>query len=99
MGRPQMRGKRREGAGNDPRIRAEEMRRQCDSWNTMHPVGSDVLLHRDNGETQRTRTRSEAYICESGYPVIFLEGVSGYYLLKRVERAYGPAQTVAAPHD
>lgn len=94
-----MRGKRREGAGNDPRIRAEEMQRQCDSWNAMHPVGSDVDLHRDSGEVTRTRTRSEAYVCDSGYPVIFLEGVSGYYLLKRVERAYGSAPTVGASHS
>jgi hypothetical protein len=86
MSRPQPRMKRRVGAGNDPRIRAEEAQRMCDSWNSLHPVGSPVILHRDNGDTQRTSTRSEAYVCESGYPVIFLDGVSGYYLLKRVER-------------
>lgn len=56
----------------------------CDAWNTAHPVGTAVVLKRDNGVSMDTKTRSEAYVCEAGYPVIFLEGVSGYYLLDRV---------------
>lgn len=69
----------------DPKARAAEMQRQCDSWNAMHPVGTSVLLTRDNGITEATHTTSEAYVCESGYPVIFMKGVRGYYLLARVE--------------
>lgn len=58
----------------------------CDRWNAENPVGSDVVLTKDSGEQVATKTRSEAYVCDAGYPVIFLEGVSGYYLLERVVR-------------
>lgn len=57
---------------------------ECDAWNSTHIVGEEVIVARDNGEKQRTTTRSEAYVCDSGYAVIFLEGVRGYYLLNRV---------------
>lgn len=66
---------------------AIEMTRQCVAWNNATPMGSDVIVTKDSGEEVRTKTRGEAYVCESGYPVIFLEGISGYYLLDRVRRA------------
>jgi 16S rRNA C1402 (ribose-2'-O) methylase RsmI len=56
----------------------------CAEWNTKNPVGTSVTLKRDNGQTFETKTRSAAYVSDAGYPVIFLEGVSGYYLLDRV---------------
>lgn len=59
-------------------------RKTCDAWNAANPIGTPVALKRDNGHTLNTKTRSEAYVCEAGYPVIFVEGVSGYYLLDRV---------------
>lgn len=71
----------------DPKAQAAEMQRQCDSWNAMHPVGIDVMVARDNGEQHCGKTRSEAYVSNSGDPVIFVTGISGYYLLSRVERA------------
>jgi hypothetical protein len=58
----------------------------CNKWNDRCPVGTDVNLTRDSGSVEATTTTSEAYVCESGYPVIFLKGVRGYYLLSRVER-------------
>ena len=57
---------------------------QVENWNLKHPVGTAVMLQKDSGDVIRTTTRSEAYICDSGYPVIFLTKVSGYYLLDRV---------------
>lgn len=62
-------------------------RRQCDEWNAAHPVGTAVVLTKDGGEVVNTKTRSEAYICDAGYAVLFLEGVTGYYLLDRVRPA------------
>jgi len=59
---------------------------QCDRWNADNPEGTEVTLERDNGTIQHTKTRSAAYVCNSGYAVIFLEGVSGYYILERVKR-------------
>lgn len=66
---------------------------ECDEWNK-NPVGTEVTLERDNGQIEHTRTRSEAYVCDSGYAVIFLENVSGYYLLGRVHKK-GLPPTVA----
>lgn len=67
------------------RIRAQK---ECDDWNREHPTPADVVLCRDNDVTPfPTRTRSDAYVCEAGYPVIFLDNVRGYYLLERVSPA------------
>lgn len=60
--------------------------RKCQEWNERNPVGIAVNLQRDDGAVQQTKTRSEAYVCDAGYPVIFLEGVRGYYMLHRVTR-------------
>lgn len=60
---------------------------QCEKWNEENPEGTPVTLKRDNGVIEHTVTRSYAYVCESGYAVIFLKGIIGYYLLDRVERA------------
>lgn len=63
-----------------------KMQRICIDWNKANPVGCNVILSKDSGEQLPTKTRSEAYVCDSGYPVIFLEGIRGYYLLDRVKR-------------
>jgi hypothetical protein len=57
---------------------------QCAEWNRLNPMGSEVIVTKDSGEEVRTKTRGEAYMSNSGHPVIFLEGISGYYLLDRV---------------
>lgn len=64
-----------------------QMMADCVAWNNANPIGSDVVLKKDSGDEIRTKTRGEAYMCNAGYPVIFLEGVSGYYLLDRVRPA------------
>lgn len=73
------------GTSQDGRKKLKHQR-TCDDWNAAQPIGSPVWLTKDSGERVQTKTRSEAYICDAGYPVIFLEGVSGYYLLDRVTR-------------
>lgn len=57
---------------------------EVENWNLKHQVGTPVRLRKDLS-TIETTTRSEAYICASGHAVIFLEGVSGYYGLDRVD--------------
>ena len=64
----------------------QRAQKRCDEWNAANPVGTPVNLQRDDGAVQLAKTRSEAYVCESGYAVIFLEGVRGYYMLNRVSR-------------
>jgi hypothetical protein len=55
---------------------------RVENWNLKYPVGTLVKLKHDDGTTHITKTRSEAYICNAGYPVCFFENVSGYYLLE-----------------
>ncbi len=57
---------------------------QCDEWNVAHAIGTSVRVRRDNGDVTATRTRSEAYLLSGHTPVIFLDGISGAYLLDRV---------------
>ena len=47
--------------------------------------GTPVVVRKDSGALYSGETRSEAYICDSGHPVIFVTGISGYYLLDRVQ--------------
>lgn len=65
---------------------------RCQQWNARVPTGTAVALTRDNGIVEQTKTRGEAFVCNAGYPVIFLEGVRGYYLLDRVKvrTVFGP---------
>lgn len=58
---------------------------EVENWNLKHPVGTAVTLRLDSGVDKITKTRSEAYVCDAGYPVAFFEDVSGYYLLERAE--------------
>lgn len=63
------------------------LQKQCDDWNAINPVGCDVELRRDFDEkTTRTKTRSEAQILSGHTAVIWLEGISGCYMLDRVKR-------------
>jgi len=54
-------------------------------WNRAVTVGSWVLVSRDDGSIEERRTRSDAWLFDSGkgLPVIILEGISGCYLLDR----------------
>lgn len=56
---------------------------EAENWNFKYPVGTLVKVSMDDGTTRITKTRSEAYVCDAGYPVAFFEGISGYYLLDR----------------
>lgn len=70
--------------------------RAVEEWNEHHPIGTEVSVEMDSGEIRATKTRSEAQMLgaepsrnDSGHTaVIFLEGISGCYLLSRV-RAKG----------
>lgn len=59
----------------------------CDIFNRQHPVGTEVNVRLDSGKLQHTETTSEAYVSESGSPVIFMKDVRGFYLLSRVTPA------------
>ena len=58
-----------------------------EAWNGRNPVGTPVVLTRDNGERIQTVTTSEAYVLSGHTAVVHLARVSGCYLLSRVTPA------------
>jgi hypothetical protein len=56
---------------------------ECENWNLKYPVGTAVNLAKDSGTTITTKTRTPAYVADSGHAICFFEGVTGYYLLNR----------------
>ena len=64
----------------------------CDKFNVLHPVGTDVFLQKDGHvEPFPTKTRSTAQVMCGHSAVIWLENVSGCYLLDRVTPTYHPS--------
>lgn len=57
----------------------------CEVWNESNPPGTPVQVLRDNGNRLRTKTRSNAWALGGHTPVVQIEGISGCYLLDRVE--------------
>lgn len=65
----------------------KKLQKTCDDWNAKYPVGTAVVLKADGGQNVATKTRSEASILSGHSAVIWLEGISGCYLLDRVTPA------------
>lgn len=66
----------------------EREKKAVDEWNRLHPVGIDVIYEsiKDDPTTRRAaKTRSEAFLADSGTAVIFLEGPGGYVALDHVK--------------
>jgi hypothetical protein len=71
-----------------------KMQAECDAFNAACPVGGKVRVKLDFvDEPFETTTRSEAQILSGHSAVIWMENVSGCYLLDRVTPV---EQTVAA---
>jgi hypothetical protein len=62
----------------------EELGRQADAWNVKHPIGTPVIVIRDDGSAVLTKTLSLAYVLGGHTAVIFIEGISSCYALDRV---------------
>lgn len=54
------------------------------TWNQHYPIGTLVLVRRDDGSVFRTTTKGAAEMLSGHTPVIWLEGVRGCYALDRV---------------
>ena len=66
----------------------KKMQAECDKFNAANPVGSEVFVKLDGvDEPYKTKTKSEAQILSGHSAVIWLENVSGCYLLDRVKSA------------
>ena len=70
----------------------KDAQRQVDQWNARYPVGQSVSVRRDNGEGMVTKTTAPAELLSGHSAVIWLEGVSGCYLLRRVTPLTGEAR-------
>jgi hypothetical protein len=69
------------------RPNVKKMQADCDRFNAANPVGSEVFVKLDGvDEPFKTRTKSEAQILSGHSAVIWLENVSGCYLLDRVTK-------------
>ena len=68
----------------DPNLRIKLGELQCENWNLKYRPGQAVIVTRDNGAEQNTKTTSEAYMLSGHTPVVQLDGISGCYHLSRV---------------
>jgi len=64
----------------------KKMQAACDAFNAENPIGAKVTVQLDNkDEPFETVTRSKAEVLSGHSAVIWLEGVTGCYLLDRVK--------------
>lgn len=61
-----------------------QLKAECDAWNAKHPIGTPVTVRLDNGDRCITTTRSAAEVLSGHSAVIWINGISGCYLLDRV---------------
>lgn len=61
-----------------------KLQAQCEAFNSKYPVGQKVSVRKDAGDAMITVTRSKAEVLSGHSAVIWLEGISGCYLLDRV---------------
>lgn len=66
-------------------IRAALLQDDVDNWNRQYPIGTAVIVTKDNGAQVHTKTRSEASVMSGHSAVIWLKGISGCYALERCE--------------
>lgn len=78
------------------------LQKQVDAFNAKYQVGQTVTVRMDNGEGRSTTTRSKAQVLSGHSAVIWLEGISGCYLLDRVipmTEASSPVSIVQTDDD
>jgi hypothetical protein len=61
-----------------------KLQAQCDAFNRVYPIGCKVNVRLDSGEIRETKTKTRAEVLQGHSAVIWLEGITGCYLLDRV---------------
>lgn len=69
------------------KISPREYLAEVTRFNDAHPIGSPVNVKLDSGAVKRTTVRFPATVSSSGHAVVWLNGISGYYLTDRVTAA------------
>jgi hypothetical protein len=59
--------------------------KKIDAFNAACPIGTLVTVMRDDGTEMDSKTRSEAQLLGGHTPVVWVENLSGCYLLDRVK--------------
>ncbi len=67
-----------------------QLEKQCANFNARYPVGTRVTVGRDAGDVEITATRSKAEVLSGHSAVIWLDGISGCYLLDRITPVANP---------
>lgn len=70
---------------------AKALQEQVDDFNRRFAVGQRVTLRSDRGEGITTKTTAEAQVLSGHSAVVWLEGISGCYLLDRITPMTGDA--------
>ncbi len=68
----------------------QKLQKQCDDFNLRYSYGTKGYLHMDSGEKKATHTRSVAQVLSGHTAVIWVNGVSGCYMLDRFEPVNPP---------
>lgn len=72
-----------------PAPNPKALQKQCDEFNRLYPIGQRVSVRKDGGFGILTTTRSEAQVLSGHSAVIWIDGMSGCYLLDRVTPIMG----------
>jgi hypothetical protein len=65
-------------------VRAARLQHECDEFNKLYGVGTEVDVEKDDGSIVRTKTRGPAEVLGNHTAVIWLEDIRGCYALSRV---------------
>lgn len=74
----------------------KQLQAECDRFNAAISVGQNVIVTLDGGTEKATRTTSEAQVLSGHTSVVWLEGVSGCYIIERVRAASSEAEKKAS---
>lgn len=66
-------------------MKKRHMQAAIEEYNRAVPIGTEVIVTKDDGKKIRTKTRSAAWVLGGHTPVIMIEGVTGCFLLDRIE--------------
>ncbi len=82
------RNAKRKKKSYDPRApRPTKMKKsELKQWNKDFPIGTRVILTKDNQEEIKTTVRSKGWLLGNGMPLVLVEGIRGGYSISRIRK-------------